>query len=428
MRLAICLLMLGASAPEPATTVVPAEAQASPLDPNAATEAYLKLYSGEKRVQSDAYFEGGYWLTLWGTLYGIAVAALLLWTGLSARMRGWAERLIRLRALQPALYWVMFLLATTALEFPFDVYQGFIREHQYGLSNLSFLGFLSEQGKGLGVGVVLGALATGVLYAVFRRVQRYLWLWATGVVGVLSALAVMIVPIWIAPLFNKYEKLEDPKVRDPLLSLARANGIGASAIWMDDASKQSKRISANVSGLFGTERITLNDNLLTRCNQDQIEQVLGHEMGHDVLHHIYKGLLETSLLVAALAALVQWAFGRLKRRWGERWGIRDIADPAALPLLWGLVSAFGLMAMPAFNGITRIQEAEADLFGLNAVGKPDAEAQVDLMLGEYRKLDPSRVEELLFYDHPSGRNRILMAMRWKAEHMPQPPAQAPLNP
>jgi STE24 endopeptidase len=410
-----------AATEEHATTIVPAAAQTRPLDPEKATDAYLALYSGEKRAQSNAYFEGGYWLILWNFLYGLGVAGLLLWSGFSARMRNWAERLIRVRALQPALYWIFFVVATTVLQLPFDLYQGYFREHQYGLSNLTFGGYLGEQGKGLLVALIMGAIGMVVLYAVFRRVRRNLWLWATAVVVAFALVGMMIAPVWIMPLFNKYEKLEDPAVRDPILGLARANGIGVDAVWKNDASKQSKRVSANVSGFLGTERITLNDNLLQRCTQVQVEQVMGHEMGHYVLHHVFKAVTEVTILFAVGFGLVLWAFERVRRRWGERWGIRGIEDPAGLPALWAAVAVFGLLSMPIFNGMVRQQEAEADLFGLNAVGKPDAEAQVDLMLGEYRKLDPSPLEEVLFFDHPGGRNRILMAMRWKAEHMPPPP-------
>jgi STE24 endopeptidase len=405
---------------EPATTVVPAAAQAYPLDPQKATDAYLALYSGEKRAKSDAYFEGGYWLILWNLLYGLGVAGLLLWSGLSARMRSLAERIVPIRALQPALYWLLYILVQTVLQFPLDVYEGYFREHRYGLSNLSLGGYLGEQGKGLLVAGILGSIGVVLIYAVFRRVKRNLWLWATAVMVAFAIVGIVIAPVWIAPLFNKYDKLEDPAVRDPILSLARANGITVDAVWKNDASKQSKRISANVSGLFGTERITLNDNLLRRCTQDQVEQVMGHEMGHYVLHHVFKMIADVTILLAVGFGLILWAFERVRRRWGERWGIRGIEDPASLPALFALFSILGVLAMPVFNTMIRTQEAEADLFGLNAVGKPDAEAQVDLMLGEYRKLDPSPLEEVLFFDHPGGRNRILMSMKWKAEHMPKP--------
>ena len=94
-----------------------------------------------------------------------------------------------------------------------------------------------------------------------------------------------------------------------------------------------------------------------------------------------------------------------------------MADVAGLPLLVLLISAYFFLITPVFNSFIRSQEAEADIFGLNASQQPDGMAQAALHLGEYRKLDPGPVEEFVFFDHPSGKNRILMAMRWKAEHL-----------
>jgi len=216
----------------------------------------------------------------------------------------------------------------------------------------------------------------------------------------------------VVPLFNNPKRLRDSRVVAPILSLARAQGIDASDVWEVDASKQSKRISANVSGFLGTERITLNDNLLNRCSLPEIEAVMGHEMGHYVLNHGYNFLLVFGVIAAIGFALLSWLFGRL----APRWGIRGIADPAGLPLAALLFSAYLLVLTPVINSIARSAEYEADMFGLNAARQPDGQSQVALKLAEYRKIEPTRLEEILFYDHPSGRTRIFTAMRWKAEH------------
>ncbi|HEV8374641.1 MAG TPA: M48 family metalloprotease, partial [Candidatus Polarisedimenticolia bacterium] len=121
---------------------------------------------------------------------------------------------------------------------------------------------------------------------------------------------------------------------------------------------------------------------------------------------------------------VSWAFGRITKGFGAGWGIRGVADVAGLPLLAALLSAYFFVLTPLQNTFTRANEAEADLFGLNAARQPDGFAEVSLKLGEYRKLSPGPLEEWFFFDHPSGRNRILMAMRWKAEHIKDAPARA----
>ena len=254
------------------------------------------------------------------------------------------------------------------------------------------------------------------LYTVVRRLARSWWIWGSVVAVALVAVSTLIEPVLISPIFNHPKKLEDPRVVAPILSLARANGIGTGEVWEIDASKQSKRISANVSGFLGTERITLNDNLLNRASLPEIEAVMAHEMGHYVLNHIYKGLMEIGLVIAAGFALVSWLFERLRRPNEARWRVREIGDVAGLPLAALLFSGYLFALTPVLNSIIRVQEAEADIFGLNAAQQPDGFAQIALKLSEYRKLDPGPLEEVVFYDHPSGRARILAAMRWKAEH------------
>ena len=163
-------------------------------------------------------------------------------------------------------------------------------------------------------------------------------------------------------------------------------------------------------------RISLNDNLLKRCTLPEIETTMGHEMGHYVLNHAYKGLVMMGVLIVIGFAFLHWGIGFALERWGEQWEIRGITDVAVLPLAMIVFSLFFFLMTPVSNTITRTMEFEADMYGLNAAQQPDGEANVDLMLGEYRKMDPGPVEEFVFYDHPSGRTRITAAMRWKAEH------------
>jgi STE24 endopeptidase len=144
---------------------------------------------------------------------------------------------------------------------------------------------------------------------------------------------------------------------------------------------------------------------------------MGHEMGHYVLHHIYNAVMFLSLVTILFFAVLRWALEVSLKKWGSRWGIRGIGDVAVIPLAMILLSCMGFLFTPIDNSFIRAQEYEADLYGLNAARQPDGEAEVDLLLGEYRKLDPGPVEEVLFFDHPSGRTRVYAAMRWKAENL-----------
>ncbi len=391
------------------------------FDAQEATRAYLAGVPPEKRARSDAYFEGGYWLHLWGFLYGVGVAWLMLARRWSARMRDLAERMTRRKPIQTSLYWVQYVVVTSALLFPLTAYQRFFREHQYGLATQTFGPWFVDRLKELAVALILGGMTVVLLYGVVRRAPRTWWIWGSLTATALLALSFLIAPVIVFPLFNRYTRLSDPALRGPILSLARANGIPGEDVYVMDASRQTTRISANVSGLFGTLRITLNDNLLKRCSPAEIQSVLGHEMGHYVLHHLPKGIVFFGIVIVIGFAFLRSSFDVALRRYGGQWGVRGAGDVAGLPLFVILAACYLFALTPVTNSIIRMQEAEADIFGLNASQEPDGFAEVSLKLAEYRKLDPGKLEEILFYDHPSGRNRIFAAMRWKAEHMKNNP-------
>jgi STE24 endopeptidase len=287
-----CAFCAQSQATPPPTLDIPPAARASAnFDVKAATDAWLATVPADKKARSDAYFEGGYWLQLWNFLLTVAIMLLLLKTRWSARIRDWAERVTTRKNLQTLLYFIPFLLITTVLQFPLTLYQGYFREHQYGLANQTFIPWLRDQLVGLAVVAVIGAIAVPVLFAIVRRLGAKWWVWAAVACVLFLTITALIAPMYIAPLFNTYTKLNDSRIKDPILSLARANGIPATDVYEVDQSRQSTRVSANVSGFLGTERISLNDNLLNRCTLEEIETTMGHEMGHYVLHHAYKDLL-----------------------------------------------------------------------------------------------------------------------------------------
>ena len=386
------------------------------FDPEAATEAYLARLSPAERARSDAYFEGGYWILLWSFLWGLGVAWLLLATRLSARMRSLAERITRFRFLQAVIYGLQYVLAASLLGLPWAIYTNFFREHQYEMATQTFGAWLGDQGKELLIGLIFGPLMIAAVYAVIRKAPRTWWIWVSAVLVAFMIVGILLAPVFIEPLFNKYTPLEEGTLRERILSLARANGIPADEVYVVDASRQTKRISANVAGLGGTMRVALNDNLLNRTSPAEIESVMGHEMGHYALNHVYEMIIEFGLLIVVGAAFVAWASQKTIARRGVRWEIRDVGDLAGLPLLLALFSVYMFVMTPIVNTIIRVNEVEADIYGLNAARQPDGFAEVALKLGEYRKLSPGPIEEWIFFDHPSGRNRIRMAMEWKAEH------------
>ena len=394
------------------------------FDVEAATKAYLDTLQGAARAKSDAYFEGGYWLPLWGALIGIITYWVMLHFRWSAKWSGWAGRVTKRKWLQPMLYALPYTIAGALLTLPWSAYTDFFREHQYGMSNQTFLEWFKEYGIMLGVGIVTSAIFLAIIYAVIRKSPRRWWLWGTVATTVLSAVMILIAPVFIEPLLNKYTPMQAGPVRAEILRIAHEQKIPTNDVYVVDASKQTKRISANVAGIGPTIRIALNDNLLNRSNLAGIKAVMGHEMGHYKLHHIQKLLAYLTILSLIGFLITYWAVPKLLARHGKQWGVREVSDPASAPVFMIVLAILGVPGGILFNSVIRHHESEADAFGLEAAREPDGFAMTAMQLSEYRKIEPAAWEELLFYDHPSGRTRVHMAMAWKAKHLNElPPEQ-----
>lgn len=396
---------------------IPDAAKPGPdFDVDRATAAYLDLLSAEQKAGSDAYFEGGYWVDFLSLLWGLLVAAVLLFSGISRRMREAAAKLSTRPFLVATGFAVLWMLIGSLINLPWDSYFGFMREHAYGLSTQSYSHWLGDRLKGLLIGLILGAPLIGLLYVGVRRLGGNWWKVTAVVSFGLALLLNMIAPVFISPLFNDYKPLPEGEMKEAIYSLARANRIPTDNVVWFDASKQTTRISANVSGFANTTQVSLNDNLINRTSLPEIKAVMGHEMGHYVLNHGLRLTVYFTLILAigfyVVHRLMDWSLARF----GSRFGIIDRADPAGLPLALAILSLFMYAATPLLNSVVRQAEAEADMFGLNAAREPHGFAMAAMRLSTYRKIHPGPWEEIIFYDHPSGYDRVHRSMQWLAEN------------
>ena len=421
MRLRISQILLAG-----VLVCAPVMASAAGFDPAAATQAYLATLKGAARARSDAYFEGGYWLLLWNALAIITAHAVLLWTGLSARFLEWAAHVTKRRGLQAVLWCVPYVATTTLLTLAWDSYADFFRERQYGLMNLSYGGWLGEYAIEACLSLLAFVLFVPLLMTVVRRSPRGWWLWGAGGASLIVAFFALIGPVFISPLFNTYTEMPKGPLRDRIVAMAASQHVPADHIYVFDQSKQHDRVSANVSGLGPTIRISLNDNLLNRATPAEVASVMGHELGHYVLGHVWWLIGQFTLVFVALFWVASRVVPGLLSRYGQRWGVTEMDSAAAFPVYMIVLTVAFLVMTPITNSIIRNGESEADAFGLDVAREPDGFAGAALKLAQYRKLEPGPVEEILFYDHPSGATRIRMAMDWKARHLADRPAGAPL--
>ena len=205
------------------------------FDAAKATDKYLARVGGSERARSDAYFEGGYWLQLADLIYGLVVAGLLLWSGVSVRIRDWAAERTHSRSGQVLIYVAAYMVIVTVATLPLTLYEGFFREHAYGLSNQSLTSWSGDFATAFAVSLVSALIVLPILYAAIRATKENWWLWGSGIAILFLVLYLAIFPVFIAPLTNHYTPLPDSPLKNEILSLARANGVPADNVWTFDA-------------------------------------------------------------------------------------------------------------------------------------------------------------------------------------------------
>ena len=387
------------------------------FDPAAATQAYLAVLTPAQHAKAQAYTQGGHWLLLWGTLVAVSGAWLVLRSGVLVKVRDGIEK----GAPKPVRVALAVLIVDAVLEMilslPWSVYSDWWREKAYGLTSQPFGGWLGEQLLSAVIFIPITTLLMLGLYALMRRAPKTWWLWGSGVVAAFFVVAMILAPVFIMPLFNDYKPAPPGPVRDEVVAMAAKVGVPADKIFIYDGSKQSNRYTANVAGIGATARIAMSDVMFKKdADLAEVRGVVGHEMGHYVRGHIFifAGMYAAMALVAFF--LVDRLFAPVARLLGAK-GVRGVADPAGFPVIGIMLAVLGLLATPLQVSITRIGESDADTFSLENFNEPDGLAKALVKTIEYRAATPSKLEEILFYDHPSVGGRVRKAMDWKAAQM-----------
>jgi Zn-dependent protease with chaperone function len=395
-----------------------ASAAAAPTVP--ASAAVPVPVPSEKAMR---YYRSGNWLFVLDNLLGILLPIVLLATGLSAWLRDVAQRIARQRFLAIALYGVLLVVLLSVLELPLAWYEGFVRPHDYGLSDQTAAKFWQDAAIGLALGCGLIAATLWFPYWLLRKSPRRWWLW-TGAASVpFLMLMLFVTPIWIEPLFNKFGPMQDKSLEADILHLASRAGIEGSRVYQVDKSVDTKTVNAYVTGFMGSKRIVLWDTILAKLDRPELLYVMGHEMGHYVLHH-------TASLVALGAALITlglWvvhvAAGGLIARYRARWRFGALADVASLPLMMLLFSLVSLVISPAVLAFSRHVEHEADRFGLEIThdNLHCATAFVKLQQENLSNPRPDLLVKLFRADHPPLGERIDFCNEYKpwAEGKPE---------
>ncbi len=368
------------------------------------------------------YYRSGNVLWIVNQLWGLAVPALVLFTGLSARLRDASRAMGRKWFFVILVYFILYNLLNYVLDLPLAYYAGFVRQHAYGLSRQSLGKWFSDSLKGLVVGTIAGCLFLWVPYLLLRVSPRRWWLYTSLAVMPLMFLAVMVVPIWVAPWFNKFAPMQDRALEARILALAERAGIEGGRVFEVEKSADTKTVNAYVTGVWNTKRIVLWDTLLKKLAPEEVLAVMAHEMGHYVLNHVVIGIwLGCVGVLISLYAVYRLA-GLMIRRFQGRFGFAELSDVASFPLILLLVQVVSLAIEPAGLAFSRHIEREADRFGLELTRDNHAAATSFVKLQHENLSNPRPGPLFIFWraSHPPLGERIEFANTYRPWERGQP--------
>ncbi len=363
----------------------------------------------DESTRARRYHRTGRILGVAGFTLDLALVLYLMFSGLSVTLRSFAEHLVSAPVLSLLVFLVLIGLIFEIPGIPLNFVKGYWLEHRYGLSNLTFGGWMIDEVKGMAVGGGLAALGIELIYWTMRRWPQNWWIISASAFMAFFILLANLAPVLLFPIFFKFKPVEDSDLTERLLALTRRASTRVRGVFEWKLSEKTKKANAALVGLGNTRRIILSDTLIEKFDAEEVEAVLAHELGHHVHHHVLRGMA-----VQAVTTFLGFYLANLcLLRWGPALGFRGIADFANLPLLILVGTGLSVLLLPAVNGHSRWLERQADTYALKAIPNRSAfitsmEKLAELNLSERQ---PPAWIEFLFHSHPSIKKRIAFAER-----------------
>ena len=377
-----------------------------------ATKAYIDGLGEEALMQAAAYTAGNHWLMLWSLGVTVLSTWLILRSGILTTMvdklsgKGLFNRAFRVSA--------AFIVLSSIIELPWTIYTSWYRQTQYDMTAQPLGDFLGQAGLSLALSAVIMGVLLAFFYVLVNKVGKLWWAWFGGVTASVITLMMILGPTLIQPLFNDYTAVPEGKVKTAIEALAVEAKIPTERIFMYDGSRQSNNFTANVAGIGSSARIAISDVAMKQADLDEVKAVTGHEIGHYVSGHIWWIVLLLSAQIVVAFLLADKLFAPVARWFGAD---EDIRNPASIPVLILVVGVLMTFFAPINNTLSRMNETDADRYSLETVNLPDGLASALVKTAEYRNPRPGKLQEVLFYTHPSVEGRVRMAMEWKAEQL-----------
>jgi STE24 endopeptidase len=330
----------------------------------ASASSVVRVPVPEPSEKALKYHHSGNIIWILRNILSAAIPLVFLITKFSAILRNWAQKIGRRWFFILTIYLILFLIFNFLLELPFSYYTGFVRQHEYGLSNQTSIKWWSDTFKNLCISLILSPLVIWIPYLLLKKSPQRWWLY-TGLTAIpIVAIFLLVEPIWIEPLFSRFGPMKDKVLEQKIRELAQRAKIGDAEIFEVDKSVDTKAVNAYVAGLLNTKRIVLWDTIIKELSDDQLLFVVGHEMGHYVLGHVVQIVCFSSIFIIVGLYLVHRSADILIRYYGSSWGFSELADIASLPLIILLFSVAIFLMQPFILAITRHNEHEADRFGI----------------------------------------------------------------
>jgi STE24 endopeptidase len=374
----------------------------------------------------------GFRLELISFFYGLAVLWLALHFRIAPKYRDWAKSISSNRFAQAFVFSPLLALTLAVLLLPPSLYEHVILR-AYGLSIEGWGPWAWDWAKGILLLIVIASPLVWILYAVIRRSPRrwwfYFWLISLPILLFVS----FVEPFLIEPIFFKFAPLtqKDPALVAQIEQIVHRAGVDIPPdrmFWMK-ASDKTPTMNAYVTGIGASKRVVIWDTTISNETTPEIVSVVGHELGHYVLGHVWKGLIFGAALLFIVLYLGYRSIGWMLARWGSGWAIHGLDDWASLPALLLLLSIFNFISAPVSNAYSRHIEHQADVYGLEIThglipNASQAAADSFEVEGEYALADPSPnpVNVFLFYDHPPIADRIRFCLTydpWSNGHHPE---------
>lgn len=372
-----------------------------------------------RQQQARAYARQQQRLSLLGMGISAILIVVLLVTGLNVWLR---DALAPVPAWQPfagwlplrvGAYFLVFFVVAFVIGLPLSYYSGHVLPKRNGVSTQSLRGWLGDEAKGTALSLVFEVVAIEGAYALLAASPRWWWLWAGGALLLITALLANLAPVLLMPIFYKLTPLADGEVKRRTLALAERAGTRVRGIYTMNLSARTTAANAMVAGLGSTRRIIIGDTLLDHYTPDEIEVVVAHELGHQAHNDIPKLIAVQSVVTLGGLYIASLILDAALRAFPQYHGL---ADPATLPLLAATLGIFGLVTLPLTNGFSRRVEHQADVYALESTGMTSAfvSAMTRLANQNLAEVEPSKLVEVFFHNHPSIAHRLALGKRYAA--------------